>query len=260
MKRVAIVIPAYNEERRIGKTLERYFNYFEKLKEDGELDFRIVIVLNACKDNTRGIVERFSSGRIEILEFDRGGKGFAIVEGFKWAIANHWDLIGFVDADCSTPPNSFYGLIRHMGDSDGIIADRWNNRSLVTPKQNLLRLILSRGYNFIIRGLFLFSYRDTQCGAKLFRKELIEQIVGRLGNSEWGFDVDLLFYAHREGSKIRSIPTEWHDEVGSKVNLKKTPITMFLAAIRLRLYHSPLRVMIRGYGLLPEGWKFHRMF
>jgi len=260
MKRVAMIIPAYNEEDRIGKALESYFDYFGKLKEDGELDFKIIVVLNACKDNTRAVVEEFSRDELVILEFEKGGKGFAIVEGFKYALMDNWELIGFLDADCSTPPNAYYGLIRHIGDSKGIIADRWDRRSLVTPKQNFLRRFISRGYNFIVRSLFLFKYRDTQCGAKLFRRGLLMSIVDKLGSSEWGFDVDLLFYANLEGARIKSIPTEWHDEVGSNIDLKKTPITMFLSAVRLRLVHSPLRIMVRSYWLLPEGWKFHRMF
>lgn len=256
LKRVAFVIPAYNEGERIKPTLERYLDYFGREKG---LEFVIIVVLNACKDNTRDVVESFGSNKIVILEFERGGKGFAITEGFKEAIKLGWELIGFLDADGSTPPAAFNGLIRHIGDYDGIIADRWDFRSKITPKQSLFRRFISRGYNLIVRSLFLFHHRDTQCGAKLFKKELLEKIVGRLGSSEWGFDVDLLFYARREKARIKSIPTEWHDEIGSHINLKKTPITMFLAAIRLRLVHSPLRFMVRAYSILPEKLKFHKM-
>ena len=248
-------MPAYNEGERIRPTLERYLDFFEGLND---LEFVIVVVLNGCKDNTREVVEGIWDDRIVILEFERAGKGFAITEGFKYALENGWDLIGFVDADMSTPPRAFYGLIKHIRDADGIIADRWDLRSKITPKQSLFRRFISRGYNMIVRSLFLFNHKDTQCGAKLFKRELLEKIVPRLSFSEWGFDVDLLFYARRESGRVKSIPTEWHDEKGSHVNLKKTPITMFLAAVRLRLIHSHLRFMVRAYTVLPEGLKFHK--
>jgi len=260
IKKIAVVIPAHNEEKRIGRTLKNYLEYFGELKKSKKLDFVIVVVLNACSDNTRKVVEKFLCDELVILEFERGGKGFAIIEGFKWAIANNWDLIGFIDADMASPPNSFYGLIKNLRNYDGVIADRWDANSKITPRQSLFRRFISRGYNFIVRSLFFFNHKDTQCGCKLFKKKLLEKVVPKLGASEWGFDVDLLFYSRREKAKIKSIPTEWHDEKGSKVNLKKTPITMFLSAIRLRLVHSPFNFMVRAYSILPAKLKFHRMF
>ena len=260
MRKAAIIIPAHNEEERIGITLKNYLLYFKDLKNKGILDFEIIVVLNACNDNTDKVVNRFDYNELIILDFERGGKGFAIVEGFKEAFKRSSDLIGFVDADMATPPNAFYGLIRHIGNYDGIIANRWDKKSKIWPKQSLFRRFLSRIYNFIVRALFFFNHRDTQCGAKLFKKKLLEKIIPKLGSSEWGFDVDLLFYARREKARIKSVPTLWNDKKGSKVNLKKTPITMFLSAIRLRLIHSPLRFMVRAYKILPEKWKFHRFF
>ncbi len=79
----------------------------------------------------------------------------------------------------------------------------------------------------------------------------------KLGANEWGFDVDLLFYSRKENAKIKSIPTMWDDKKGSKINLKKTPLTMFLSVIRLRLIHSPFNFVVRFYRKLPEKWKFH---
>jgi len=256
MKNMAIIIPAYNEEKRIGETLKNYLAYFKNLKRQRILDFQIIIVLNACKDNTKSVVEEYSCKELKILEFEQGGKGFAIVEGFKEALKKDFELIGFVDADMATPPNAFYGLVRNIKRVDGVIADRWDKRSKVSP-QTFFRRILSRGFNYIVRSLFLFCYRDTQCGAKLFRRELLIKLIPKLGSSEWNFDVDLLFYTRREKAKIKSIPTMWDDKKGSSINLKKTPITMLLSAIRLRLIHSPLNFFVRVYRILPDNLKFH---
>ena len=251
MIKVAIIIPAHNEEKRIGKTLENYFLYFKNLKKNKILDFKIIVVLNACKDNTLEVVEKYKCRELKILDFEQGGKGFAITQGFKEALQKDWELIGFIDADMATPPNAFYGLIRNIKNSQGIIADRWDKRSKVDP-QTFFRRILSRGFNLIVRSLFFIPHRDTQCGAKLFRKDLLKRILPKLGSSEWSFDVDLLFYARRERAKIKSIPTMWDDQKGSKVNWKKTPITMFLSIIRLRLVHSPFKFIIKAYRALPK--------
>ena len=260
MKKVSIIMPAYNEEKRIGPTLEDYLGFFKGLKKAGELDFEIVVVLNACVDNTRRVVEKFACEELIILDFEKGGKGFAIVEGWKDALERDAEVIGFVDADGATSAEAFYDLIRNISGFDGVIANRWDKKSNVVVAQTLLRKILSRGFNLIVRSLFLFPHRDTQCGAKIFTRDLVRKVYPKLGASEWSFDVDLLFYARREGARILSIPTVWHDKKDSKINLKKTPITMFLSAVRLRLIHSPFSFLVRTYRILPESWKFHKMF
>src|SRR3989338_2604134 len=256
--RVSIVIPAHNEEKRIGKTLEHYVSYFKNLKRKSFFDFEIIVVLNNCSDNTRGIVEMRKNNEIKILDFKQSGKGFAIIEGFKEALKSNSDLIGFVDADMATPPNAFHGLMRNMGSSDGIIADRWDSRSRIKPKQTLARKITSNGYNLIIRSLFLFPFHDTQCGAKLFKKHILEKNIHKIVSSHWNFDVALLFCLRKESNaKIKAIPTEWSDQIGSKINLRSAPVKMLFSAIRLRMIHSPFRDFVRIYRRLPENLKFH---
>jgi len=257
MKKASIILPAYNEGKRIEQTLKDYLSYFKDLKKGKKLDFELIIVLNGCKDNTLKVVKKFKCKELRILDFERAGKGFAIVEGFKDALKRNLDYIGFVDADGATPPQAFYDLVKQIKDVDGIIANRWDKRSKIDVKQTILRRIMSRGFNFIGRSFFLFPHKDTQCGAKLFKKKLIEKITPRLGSSEWSFDVDLLFYARREKAKIKSIPTIWNDKKDSKLNIKRTPIVMFLSIIRLRLVHSPFRFVVRFYRKLPDTIKFH---
>jgi glycosyltransferase involved in cell wall biosynthesis len=259
---ISIVIPAYNEEKRIGRTLERYGEFFKEKKESKEIkDFNILVVINNTTDKTEEIVKKFSKKYTEIkyLNFKEGGKGFAIVEGFKEVMKNkERGLMGFVDGDMSTPPEAFYDLIKKINGYDGVIADRWDKRSIITPKQSYFRRFISRGYNLIVRSLFLFPYSDTQCGAKLFKREILEKNINKFGKSKWGFDIVLLYCLRKESkAKIKSIPTVWHDEVGSKVNLKKTPVRMLASAVRLRLSHSPFNFMVRFYRKLPENMKMH---
>jgi glycosyltransferase involved in cell wall biosynthesis len=260
MKKLSLIIPAYNEENRISNILESYVQFFKEVKiKKGIDDFEILVVVNGSKDRTEEIVKGFSKKYKEIryLNFKQGGKGFAITEGFKEALRGDSNLIGFTDADMSTPANAFYGLVRNIKNYDGIIANRWDRRSVV-KKQTLIRRFVSRGYNFVVRTLFLFPYRDTQCGAKLFKREVIEKGIKKMISSKWNYDVALLFCLKKEThARIREIPTVWNDEIGSKVNLKKTPIQMLLSAIRLRFIHSPFNFIIRFYRKLPENWQIH---
>jgi dolichol-phosphate mannosyltransferase len=250
MKKLSIVIPAYNEEKRIHNILERYVLFFKEIKSKKELEkFELLIVLNGCTDKTEEIVKEYC-GRYKEIRYiysRQKGKGYAITEGFKEALKSDFDLIGFTDADMSTPPNAFYGLVRNIKNYDGVIANRWDRRSKV-EKQPLIRQIISRGYNLIVRSLFLFPYRDTQCGAKLFKSETLKKGIYKMRSNKWGYDVPLLFCLRKEAkAKIIEIPTEWNDDPHSHIDLKKTPLRMFFSAVKLRLAHSPLNFIVRFY-------------
>jgi glycosyltransferase involved in cell wall biosynthesis len=258
---ISIVIPAHNEEKRIRRILEGYGSFFAEKKKKKEIEnFEILVVINNTKDRTEEIVKEFSKKYREIryLNFKQGGKGFAIIEGFKDALSRKNHLIGYADADMATPPEAFYSLVRNIREYDGIIADRWNKESVIIPRQSLFRRFISRGYNIIVRTLFLMPFRDTQCGAKLFKREIIEKNYKKLITINWNFDVALLYCLRKESNaRIKSIPTLWHDEKGSKVNLKKTPVMMFASLIRLRFVHSPFKFIVRAYRKLPEELKMH---
>lgn len=261
---ISIVIPAHNEEKRIRITLENYGRFLKEKKDKKEIDnFEILVVINNTQDKTEEIVKEISKkyNEIRYLNFKEGGKGFAIIEGFKDALKRKNQMIGFVDADMSTPPEAFYWLIKILKKEQtigGVIANRWNKRSKIRLKQTILRRIVSRGYNFLIRTLFFLPYKDTQCGAKMFRRKILEDNICKLITSNWGFDVALLFCLKKEAkAKIIDIPTIWEDKQESKLNLKKTPLTMFASLMRLRLIHSPFRFIVRIYRKLPNKLKIH---
>ena len=172
-------MPAYNEERRIGFTLESYSNYFEALRKDKLLDYEVLIVMNNTNDRTEEIVKTFMKTNkcIKYLNFKERGKGFAVIEGFKDALLRKNNLIGFVDADCSTPPEAFYDLIKKINRSDGAIASRYLKESIINPKPTFKRWLSSRTFNILIRGLLFIPYRDTQCGGKLFKRNALEKVI-----------------------------------------------------------------------------------
>src|SRR4030042_705162 len=242
MERLILIIPARNEEKRISKTLDNYWQFLKEKKNKKEIkDFEILIIINNSKDKTEEIVKEYSRNFPEIryVAFKEGGKGFAIIEGFKESLKGNFGLIGFVDADMSTPPDAFYELVRNIKDYDGVITNRWVKESIMTPRQSLARRIISRGGNFIVRTLFLFPYSDTQCGAKLFRRKLLEKNISKLITINWGFDIALLYCFKKEShARIKSIPTVWHDKAGSKINITKTQLRTLMSTLRLRLIHS----------------------
>jgi glycosyltransferase involved in cell wall biosynthesis len=244
--KVSIIIPAYNEEKRIGKTLEKYSNFFHELKKKKILDFEILIIINNTNDKTEEIVKRFQKKFREIifLNFKGGGKGFAIIKGFENALKRDNDLIGFVDADMATPPEAFYDLFKKSENYEGVIA----SRALKGAKANFnfKRKITHKGFNFIVRSFFLFPYKDTQCGAKLFKRIVIKKITPELSLTKWAFDVNVLYLCKKNKFKIKELPTVWDNKDGSKItSLPKVSLQMFFGILRLRIIMSRFEPLAR---------------
>jgi len=246
---LSIVIPAYNEEKRISSTLINYHNYFYAIYKN---NFEILVIINGTKDKTEEIVKALSKKFKNIQSRNypgKIGKGGAVIEGFK--IANG-ALIGFVDADMATPPNAFNDLIHNIRNNDGIVASRWSKQSIINKKQPIRRRIVSRIFNIFVRILFNIQITDTQCGAKLFRSKAVKSTVNLLGVTQWGFDVDLLYQMRKNNFKIVEIPTVWHDQEGSKLKLVKTSYQMFLSMIRLRLLYSRFKFLVNTYDIIHD--------
>ncbi len=251
----SIIIPAYNEEKRIGITLDDYCSYFSKFPK-GEVE--IVVVLNGCRDNTLMVVREYARKYpilryVDIKEAIR--KGGAVIEGFKMVKG---DLVGYADADGATRAQYYHDLVKQIDNADGVIASRWMEGAIVEPKQPLKRRIASRAFNSMTKILFGLNFYDTQCGCKLFRKEAVGSVISSLRTTGWAFDVDLLYQMKRFGFKIKEVPTVWRDRTGSSINVRKVSMEMLLAIIRLRLVYSPFRFVVDFYNRIADrfGVKF----
>lgn len=249
--RLSIVVPAHNEEARIGRMLDAYLPYFT---ERYGREVEVLVVVNGTTDRTEAVVAGYAS-RYPILrvlvEPLRVGKGGALILGFK---AARGDYVGFVDADGSTPPEAFDDLVQHIGDAGAIIASRWCRGAQVSPRQPLARRIASRCFNLLTRALFDLHITDTQCGAKLMRREALMEILPLLGITRWAFDVDMLFQLRRAGYRVTEVPTVWHDVAGSKLNVGRASMEMTLALIRLRLIYSRFKWMVPVYDRTFGRW------
>lgn len=252
MNKVSIVIPAHNEERRIGSTLSSYSSYFEHARMSGLIEYEILVVINNTHDRTEQIVKEFArkNTRIRYFVLRPGGKGYAVIEGFKDALIRENDFIGFVDADMATSPEEYFKLVyslAHLSNCGGVIASRYVEGAVVNPRNTLLRILASRLYNFVIRATLLFPYRDTQCGAKVFRREAISACLHSLGMTKWAFDVELIYRVRKAGFQIYEYPTLWANRAYATINFWQSGPWMSLAVVRLRLLNSPLRFLVRVY-------------
>jgi len=232
-----ILIPAYNEERRIEPVLRDYAQFFQR-HYSGR--FRLFVVLNGCTDNTLGVVQKVSADFPEVraLEFRSAiGKGGALIEGLR--LASLGDLIGYVDADGATPPHAFLELVKKIGGADCVIGSRWLPGAVIHQTQSSKRQFASRVFHLIVQLLFWLGIRDTQCGAKVMKREVVEKIHPYLQIADMAFDINLLVAIKHAGFKILEVPTEWTDQIGSKVTLTRTSFTMLLSVIRVRLIYWP---------------------
>ena len=251
-----LLIPAYNEEERLGPVLRDYAEY---LRKNYAGPFQLVVVLNGCIDDTIGVVRRVALEFKEIsaLEFAEAiGKGGALIEGLK--LAPLADLIGYVDADGATSPKAFHDLLKLWGKADCIIASRWLPGAVLLQQQPGKRQFASRVFHLIVQLFFRLNVKDTQCGAKVMRRTVVEKIHPTLRIADMAFDINLLFAVKRAGFSILEVPTEWTDKMGSKVALGRTSLTMLLSVIRLRLVHSPIYRFLKPLRPL-ETWLYLKL-
>jgi len=256
-----LLIPAYNEEARIEPVLREYGRYFQ---DHYTGKFQLVVVLNGCRDNTHGVVEKvareFSS--ISLRDFPEPiGKGGALIEGLK--LAPLADVIGYVDADGASPPHALHALVKHIGEADCVIGSRWLSGAVLHQAQPWVRRFTSRCFHLIVESLLWMHIKDTQCPCKVLRRAAVEKIHSSLRIADLAFDVNLLYSLKRAGFTVLEVPTEWTDKIGSKVSasLFRASLTMFLSVVRVRLVYWPgVYKSLRSLGLEPlEAWVYRKL-
>lgn len=253
-----LLIPAYNEERRIEPVLREYGRYFQ---EHYRGKFQLVVVLNGCRDNTLQVVQRVAAqyASVGALDFPEPiGKGGALIEGMK--LAPLADVIGYVDADGASPPSAFHALVKLIGNADCVIGSRWLPGAVLHQAQTRLRRFASRCFHALVELLLGMHIQDTQCPCKAIRRAAVERIHSSLRIADLAFDVNLLYSLKRAGFSVLEVPTEWTDKIGSKVtsSLFRSSLTMALSVVRIRLIYSPFYHWLRP--LRPvEGWIYAKL-
>ena len=218
---LSLIIPAYNEEARLGKSLREVFAYLNAQGEASE----VIVVDDGSHDATVRVAEEAfaaHAGRVEtqlISLRPNAGKGYAVRAGLLAARA---PVALFSDADLSTPLTEtpkLTGPIR-AGQYDVVFGSRALDRSLVGVHQPLTREASGRFFNLMVRLATGLPYADTQCGFKAFRMDVCRPLVEACVIDRFGFDVELLYVAHAAGLRLKEWPVRWNDVAGSKVSFR----------------------------------------
>jgi dolichyl-phosphate beta-glucosyltransferase len=230
----SIVIPAFNEESRIARTLRLTLDYLRDVSPESEL----IVVNDGSTDATAAITrEVFSEANVatQLLEnFPNRGKGAAVRSGL---LAAQKPIGLFFDADLSTPLGETPKVIKPIanGDVDIALGSRAIDRSLIGQHQPWRREQGGRVFNLLVRLATGLPFWDTQCGFKAFRLDVCRPILEAAHIDGFAFDVELLYLAQRAGLRIREIPVRWNHAEGSKVDFIHDSLRMLREVIALRV-------------------------
>lgn len=233
MPYLSIVIPAYNEEARIGKTLTGTFDYLDAQSYDSE----VLVVNDGSKDRTVERVREFeprARGRLRLLENPGNrGKGYSVKHG---ALQAAGDIILFYDADLATPTSEIVKVIEPIAEDryDLVFGSRALKQELIGERQSFLRELRGRGGNLLLRALLGLDFRDTQCGFKAFRRAAAQTIFPRQRVEGFGFDPELLFIGQKQGWRLLETPVRWNHVEGSSVTLFGTTVKVLMEVLTIR--------------------------
>jgi dolichyl-phosphate beta-glucosyltransferase len=234
-KTLSIVVPAFNEERRLPSLLETLQRDADNVVAAAGLDLReIVVVDDGSTDRTAAILEDFAGlpSRFRTIHFERNrGKGAAVREGMLGAEAS---LALMTDVDLSTPLEELGLLTAALdGGADVAIGSRGLRESQVLVHQPAHRELMGKAFNVAVRLLTRVPWRDTQCGFKLFRLDTTRRLFELQRIEGFAFDVEVLVTARRLGLDVAEVPVRWIDNPDTHVGLFTSSATMALDALRI---------------------------
>ncbi|PIQ92722.1 MAG: hypothetical protein COV69_01620 [Parcubacteria group bacterium CG11_big_fil_rev_8_21_14_0_20_39_14] len=229
---LSVIIPVFNEERRISKTLLDIDRYLSKQK----YGYEILVVDDGSKDRTCFVVEKFQS-LIKNLKLIRNqknhGKGYVVRQGM---LESEGDFRIFSDADNSTSIEQIEKFWSLFEKGEGVIIGSRDVKGavIVNPQPFFRRVILGNGFNLLVQIICgLWGIWDTQCGFKGFSREAVEKIFPKCKIDRWAFDPEILALAKKMGYKINEVPVTWINDPESKVKLKGM-VKMFFELLKIR--------------------------
>lgn len=212
--KLAVVIPAYNEEARLGRTLERIRDYFS----GQQYTWSVTVVSDGSTDATEGIAGDFAQQdeRFAVIACrPNRGKGAAVRDGM---LEVEGELLLFSDADLAAPIEEVEKLLPAIeAGADIAIGSRPLKESRLEVRQPFYREWLGRASNMLVQALAVKGIKDTQCGFKLFRRDVARDVFSRCKLNGFSFDFEALMVARDLGYKIAEIPIRWAHQEGSKV-------------------------------------------
>lgn len=227
-----VVVPVYNEEKDLPKNIPVLHNFLKKNLAD--FSWQIIIADNASTDKSLNIAKNLAKKyfQVKVLHLDKKGRGRVLKKAWKESQA---DFVSYMDVDLSARLEYFPKLIQALDSGyDLAIGSRLASRAGV-KERTIIRELMSRVYNLLIKLLFWVSFADAQCGFKALTKEIVEKVLPHVEDNAWFFDTELLILAEKSGFRIAEIPIEWADNPASTVKVFKTAWEDIKGLIRLRL-------------------------
>jgi dolichyl-phosphate beta-glucosyltransferase len=237
---LSIVIPAYNEERRLPGSLEKVLAFLRTKDYPAE----VIVVDDGSADNTVGIVEGFMVRYpfVSVIRNDHRGKGYAVRTGMLTAQGTY---VLFSDADLATPIDEVDRLLAFLEDGYDIAIGSREGLGAQRINEPGYRHLMGRVFNLLVRWVAVGGFQDTQCGFKCFRREVAQDLFQKVqlygakaglakGGMVTGFDVEVLFLALKRGYKVKEVPVEWHYGANTKVNPLLDSVRMFTDVLRVR--------------------------
>jgi len=226
---LSIVAPAYQEERRIGPSLERLTSWARERAATTE----IVVVDDGSSDGTAALVAGYAAHGVRLVRLAvNRGKGAALRAGVA---ASGGARVLLTDVDLSTPITEVDRLMPHLENADVVMGSRALSESRITRRQPIWREIAGKTFNAAIRVLGVRGFRDTQCGFKLLRGEVARELFAAMTIDRYAYDVELVWLARRRGYRVVEVGVEWRDEGGSRVRVLRDGTRMLIDVVRLRL-------------------------
>jgi dolichyl-phosphate beta-glucosyltransferase len=226
---LTLVLPAYNEEARLGSALDELFGYLHR-RGDHAREGRpgsdelphvidVLVVDDGSTDGTAALVRarpEFTAGDLELLTVPHGGKGAAVRAGM---LAARGDLVVFADADMATPPDELVPLVDALRDADAAYGSRIQpDGSDMRQSQPGWRRALGRTFHALASLWVVGPVQDTQCGFKAFRREVARDVFARQRVTSIVFDVEIIYLVRRRGHRHAVVPIRWADRRGSRMH------------------------------------------
>ncbi|MBP7859464.1 glycosyltransferase family 2 protein [Patescibacteria group bacterium] len=236
LKTISIVIPLYNEEKRIVGTLPQIYEHIDKLAKKLKIKFELIFINDGSTDSTREVVKKIKNLKTRLISYKKNkGKGYALKKGFSKATG---DYILFMDADLSTPLKHLEDFIKKIESGETIlIGSRKMKGAAVKKHQSFIRENLGKGFTLLSNIFLVWGISDFTCGFKMFPKNAGKAIFSKVTINRWGFDSEIIFIAKKKGYKIKEIPVEWINDNNTKVDLKKDIPRSLKEIFQIRLNH-----------------------
>ena len=236
MTNLSIVIPCYNEGKKLKENLKSLVNFLK----DIDINYEIIVVNDGSKDKTIEELESFKPEEFnvtnlkayEIVSYNENkGKGYAVKKGISKAKGQY---VIFMDADFSTDIGEIIKFWEKREEADILIGNRKQSHSNIENK-SILRKFISFVFNSITKLIIPIEYKDTQCGFKFFKTDIAKDIIKKQKINRFAFDIEYLYISKLNGYKVKDLPVNWKDDKDSQVKILSSSINMLRDLIKIRM-------------------------